>query len=279
MLCKVKCLGKRPCDGNNHFSKHHRQQLRMERGQCRTFKCKGKGKGKATGQYVHIKGRGKGKHISSMSSDGMLTCWLDEDGSWYDANGTYEGAHGGINSIIVTTGGIELQPEEDEVMLDSRPAECQQDEISEIKSYVSNLPVTHMPVSPVFTNGPDAAVLPVTNLRGCVPCKLFRRPLRYLVWQREGANRLKRPGQHRMSAMRKVCVISANSGPRVSGTGGVDCAASAEVCGAGGTVGGLSIVVGGNDKDRAGSSNTVAGGVRETSHVEGILGQDWTTVF
>ena len=48
MLCKVKCSGKRPCAGNNHLSKHHRQQLRMERGQRRTCKCKGKGKGKAT---------------------------------------------------------------------------------------------------------------------------------------------------------------------------------------------------------------------------------------
>ena len=65
-----------------------------------------------------------------------------------------------------------------------------------------------------------------------------------------------------MSTMRKVCVISANSG----------------ACGAGGTVGGLSIVVGGNDKDRAGSFNTVAGGVRETSHGEGFLGQDRRTV-
>ena len=76
-----------------------------------------------------------------------------------------------------------------------------------------------------------------------------------------------------MSTMRKLCVISTDSGP------GVDSAGSAEVCGAGGTAGGLSILAGGNDRDRAGSSNTVAGGVRETSHVEGILGQDWTTVF
>ena len=78
-----------------------------------------------------------------------------------------------------------------------------------------------------------------------------------------------------MSTMRKLCVISTDSGPGASGTGGVDSAGSAEVCGAGG----LSILAGGNDRDRAGSSNTVAGGVRETSHVEGILGQDWTTVF
>lgn len=82
-----------------------------------------------------------------------------------------------------------------------------------------------------------------------------------------------------MSTMRKLCVISTDSGPGASGTGGVDSAGSAEVCGAGGTAGGLSILAGGNDRDRAGSSNTVAGGVRETSHVEGILGQDWTTVF
>ena len=61
MLCKWKCFGKHPCDGNNHFSKHHRQQLRMERGQRPTFKGKGKGKGKAKGQYVHIKGKGKGE--------------------------------------------------------------------------------------------------------------------------------------------------------------------------------------------------------------------------
>ena len=62
----------------------------------------------------------------------MLSYWIDEDGSWYDANATYVGADGGINSITVTTGGIELEPDEDDVMLDSRPAECQQDEISEL---------------------------------------------------------------------------------------------------------------------------------------------------
>eukprot|EP00439_Symbiodinium_sp_Y106_P059182 s3051_g8.t1 len=290
MLCKWKCFGKHPCDGNNHFSKHHRQQLRMERGQRPTFKGKGKGKGKAKGQYVHIKGKGKGKHISSMSSDGMLTYWIDEDGSWYDANGTYVGADsdewpadGGINSITVTTGGIELDLEEDEVMLDSRLAECQQDEISDFQSYVSNLPVSHMPVSPVFTTGPNAAVLPVTNPGQTGMCTLQASSETTSVpsvatgecpqakaWSQ---------GQHRMSTMRKLCVISTDSGPGASGTGGVDSAGSAEVCGAGGTAGGLSILAGGNDRDRAGSSNTVAGGVRETSHVEGILGQDWTTVF
>ena len=36
---------------------------------------------------------------------------------------------------------------------------------------------------------------------------------------------------------------------------------------------------GGDNTDGAGSSKAVAGGLHETSHVEGILGQDWTTVF
>ena len=91
MLCKWKCFGKHPCEGNNHFSKHHRQQLSSERGQRPTLKGKGKGKGKSKGHYVHIKGKGKGKHISSMSADGMCTYWVDGQG-WYDtATGVYVG--------------------------------------------------------------------------------------------------------------------------------------------------------------------------------------------
>ena len=290
MLCKWKCFGKHPCEGNNHFSKHRRQQLKAERGQRPTLKGKGKGKGKPRGQYIHIKGKGKGKHISSMSADGMCTYWVDDDGSWYDTTGTYLGADEdgwSGESYIANMGTASADLDEDEVVLDNRLAECQQDELTDLQSFFASLPVASVQstdvspayVSPVVGSAHQMSMSTLqpaaneVNAAGSMPSVATGESPQAKAWSQ---------GQTRMSSMRKLASMVRESGPGAS-----DSAGSAGFENAGGnqdvgnsmfqSAGGTS--AGGDNTDGAGSSKAVAGGLHETSHVEGILGQDWTTVF
>ena len=304
MLCKWKCFGKHPCDGNNHFSKHHRQQLKAERGQMPTLKGKGKGKGKAKGQFVHIKGKGKGKHIASMSADGTCTYWVDEEGSWYDAAGTHlvhDGdvwpVDGSINAV--SSGCVGLDFEEDEGVLDSRLAECQQDEITELQSCMASWPAPQGTVSSVQSVGPAsvpasqqavASTVPCvngSNSSASVPSIATGKSPQAVAWSQ---------GQQRMASMRRMAVmVSEGSLPEAEnikrnhgagsttfqGAGGARGGSAG--CASAGTAGGLFEFAGGSMQG-AGSSGLTAGGEDEIGKGNGVrakgnFANHCTTVF